>query len=832
MSISRYDNFEVQQGINDTFLWRIGSRAFYSQHVVTLTPGSYNAIALAEHITERLNASTLLGAYKGDGSVGTPGWVCNYLPAGGVPTRDNAGFDITYNQTLVLEDDINANLLKWTPRYNRRGLQAVFQVVPPVGGGVNSGEQLLTMGATPPLGDPAVLFEAPSLNTSACFTGDRSIFSNGGRIYVDVAPIAVISGANFEASPVLITRDGEDTVVSTWTPDPNRPNGWQYSVAVPSGGIGTLTVGTSAGTNYQQGEGCLLFAETGAGGGALAVATVTAGGAISALAIIPGEEGQGCDAGDIVRVIGENSGSDDAMFVVATETSATSFAAILPEGILATASTTDEPVGNLGLWTGVFVVASRGATAFLDEIDLGEYRDNGALYVLNDGMRLSHEVQNALAPFNMAFATAYPPCRLGFARNKLVTAFQSTPLNPNAAVTDDGDDGMDTMITLRNNPGLDGVFFDLAQMTTSGRRYPQPGWRVRNPLVKDLDPIAMPPLPSGAASWTTFQYGVSSIRMNIEVQGNGTKTGGVNIEILHNAAGGATAFTENQTLCSTGQTASPQNDLLGNFVQNIKEQHYPLRPVIFATPGYGFDSIPAVYTLGGVVDPILTTQSMELIGVAPDAIDEALQAQANPLVLSSLFKFGPAAGASQDPIHALNPQDAEPRLANAAELLGMEPIWTFPQGSATRTVASDAEKALVRNSVQPTIHVELTDFNIESWSGESSDCGRAVAIVPSEQWGVDRDTGVLHYSAPYPIPIDLNVNTTQPFYSLQCRLRNPDGTLVSTLANPTCVTLRVGETEESRQQRVMTRAMKELASAVAERQDSLISTMNSTLPRL
>jgi hypothetical protein len=105
----------------------------------------------------------------------------------------------------------------------------------------------------------------------------------------------------------------------------------------------------------------------------------------------------------------------------------------------------------------------------------------------------------------------------------------------------------------------------------------------------------------------------------------------------------------------------------------------------------------------------------------------------------------------------------------------MEPVWTFLSGQPTRTIQSDpADKDLERNSVQPTIHVELTDFNIESWSGESSDCDRAAAIVPSERWEEDCDTGVLHYNAPYSIPIDLNVPTTQPYYSLQCRLRNPD----------------------------------------------------------
>jgi hypothetical protein len=495
------------------------------------------------------------------------------------------------------------------------------------------------------------------------------------------------------------------------------------------------------------------------------------------------------------------------------------------------ASTTDAPVSDVDLWTAAFVVDSRGASAYLDEIDRGEYIDTDELYVLGDGRKLSHGNQNGLQPFQIAFASAYPSTRLGFARNKLITAFQSTPLNPRASVTHDHD-GMDMMFTLRNQEALDGVHFDLAQMTTNRhRRYPKPGWREGNVLLRDLDPTAMPALPSQAASWTTFQYGVSTIRMLIEIQGNGTKTGGVVCEILHNAGGGAAAFVESETLCSTGDQTATGNALVSNFTKNIKEEFYPLRPVIFATPGYGFNQIPATYTLGGIVDPILTTQNMQLVGVAPDAVDDGLQAQADPLVLSSLFKFGPGS-ASNDPVHALDARDAEPRLANAASLLGMEATWTYAAGQQTRTVESDPEKDLERNSVQPTIHVEMTDFNIESFSGESSDCGRAVAIVPSEQWASDSDTGVLHYIAPYPIAIDLNIPTTQPYYSLQCRLRNPDGTLVSTLANPTCVTLRVGETDESRQQRVMTRAMRELASAVGDKQDSKISTMNSELPRL
>jgi hypothetical protein len=349
-------------------------------------------------------------------------------------TRDKPGFDITYNQTLIEEDSTNADLLKWVPRYNRRGLQATFQPDP------TTGTQLLTMGPEPPtLGNPSVLFQAPTLNTSACFTGDRSIFSNGGRIYVDVLPIAVIDGpnANFPVSPVLISRDGEGTVESsTWTADAGLPNGWQFEIDTPTGtGISTVTAlpagaimdpflgqnvvptnggalytagmegvvaqlpistgvgatyhvlavdaaangaatlmkllqrgsgyvatspgsnvgllphqpplssitaefdilavsGVAGGTSYTQGEICTLFAVTGVGQSALATATAVAAGAITALTITEGEEGEGYQVGDIVRVLGSVSNSQDALFVVTTTMSTTTYAALLPDGIL------------------------------------------------------------------------------------------------------------------------------------------------------------------------------------------------------------------------------------------------------------------------------------------------------------------------------------------------------------------------------------------------------------------------------------------------------------------------------------------------------------------
>lgn len=126
--------------------------------------------------------------------------------------------------------------------------------------------------------------------------------------------------------------------------------------------------------------------------------------------------------------------------------------------------------------------------------------------------------------------------------------------------------------------------------------------------------------------------------------------------------------------------------------------------------------------------------------------------------------------------------------------------------------------------------MELPDFNIKSWSGESSDSGRAVAVIPKEQWTTDESTGILHYMAQYPIPIDLNLPTVKPFYQLSARLRQPDGKLADDLLNPTELCLKIGETEESRQQKVMNKAMDRLGMMISNRQDAAISTMTEGLP--
>ena len=71
--------------------------------------------------------------------------------------------------------------------------------------------------------------------------------------------------------------------------------------------------------------------------------------------------------------------------------------------------------------------------------------------------------------------------------------------------------------------------------------------------------------------------------------------------------------------------------------------------------------------------------------------------------------------------------------------------------------------------------------------------------------------------------IDLNLPFSKPFYSLQCRLRDLDGRLVQGLDHSTELVLLVGTSEESKQAKVMNKAMDRLANLVANRQEAKIS---------
>ena len=105
-------------------------------------------------------------------------------------------------------------------------------------------------------------------------------------------------------------------------------------------------------------------------------------------------------------------------------------------------------------------------------------------------------------------------------------------------------------------------------------------------------------------------------------------------------------------------------------------------------------------------------------------------------------------------------------------------------------------------------------------------------MIPKEQWTTDSKTGTLQYVAPYPIPIDLNIPHNMVTNEINARLRQPSGEIANDLINPTEICLRLTESDESKQQRVMNNAMRQMSSFQSNIQDAKISNFNNNMPKI
>jgi len=204
-----------------------------------------------------------------------------------------------------------------------------------------------------------------------------------------------------------------------------------------------------------------------------------------------------------------------------------------------------------------------------------------------------------------------------------------------------------------------------------------------------------------------------------------------------------------------------------------------------------------------------------------------------------MFKFGLLVGnqifngnfTSAGP-NQITTVDANPNIANLAITLGFENGYSFQNGSATNPVQTADTSAPFTDIITPSLHVELPDFNIKSYSGESSDRGKAICVIPKEQWTTDSKLGTLHYIAPYPLPIKLNVANRQPFYQISARIRQPDGKLADDLINPSQITLKLDRSAEAKQEDALKGALRMFQSVNANNQDSKISNFGSGNPLL
>ena len=433
--------------------------------------------------------------------------------------------------------------------------------------------------------------------------------------------------------------------------------------------------------------------------------------------------------------------------------------------------------------------------------------------------------------FVPTYVKNYGSTSIGFVRNDLVTGRTKYPNDSNATFSLQKSD-CDMVFEVVSDPDSLGILTSLTQMNNTGSvSYPTPGWRnFKTVFSTKPDSWNSDLSVSKPDNWTSFTYGIDSIKISYTVTNFRTMI----LTIGHDNAGDG-IFTEEVILLKTGQEGMNSKRL----TLNVREVFYPLRPIVMMSRGSSFDG--RSLRLSGRMDSQELTQDNSVLknndsGTTP--LDTFSDAEYNfedsfgagaDMTLSSMFKFNTISQSQVIPgtepmtVNQIRPQDLQPNIANVSNIFGFENLYNFPSGNASNSIATSSGRVPITQILEPSLHIELPDFNIESWSGESGDSTKSIAIIPREQWTTDAKKGTLHWQSQYPLPVELNLTETKMLYTLTARIREPSGELVKDLINPTELTLRIGETAESRQQRIMDKAFERIAGVVSNRQDALIS---------
>ena len=464
----------------------------------------------------------------------------------------------------------------------------------------------------------------------------------------------------------------------------------------------------------------------------------------------------------------------------------------------------------------------------------------------------TRKVTRPVAPFTPVFKLNYGRSGVGWVRNDLVTGRTKYPGDPNAtfSVTPTLSDAnptvldSDLLFDVRSNLTSDDIEVDLYQMNNSGTaNYPAPGWRTGK-VVFSTRPgdwtgdLTRTPATTPAA-WLNFTYGTDHIQIKVSVTGIRTMA----CTIAHDTAGDGT-FIEERTLIKSAQTGMGGQSL----TLNAREVFYPLRPIVRLSRGSTFDG-RTLKVVGSMDTQDVNPADANLRSEGGGEVETWQDGDPTPQVgdgadppnatkFSALFKFG-SIDESQVVEQGTNPtvnqisrRDLQPNIGSIQNVFGFENVYSYASGNATNATVTESGRVPSTQILEPSLHVELPDFNIQSWSGESGDSTKAIAVIPREQWTTDATKGSLHWQSQYPQPVELNLTETRMLYTLQARIREPSGELVKDLINPTELTLRIGETEESRQQRVMDKAMDRLTGALSNRQDQRISDIGAGMPRV
>lgn len=479
-----------------------------------------------------------------------------------------------------------------------------------------------------------------------------------------------------------------------------------------------------------------------------------------------------------------------------------------------------------------FYNPTRGVWADGDNGGRGtEVANTGSFYILQGGIPFS------VAQGNVGMGKTIS----GYVRNYLYKGRTNYPGDVNADILKTSPDGFDITVTCEDNAARDGVLFSLGKMVQNqGIEFPNPNWRNNSALVagfETLDPetdFTTLPAISGVtpSNWASYTYGTDHIKIRVAI----SKVLQIQIYLSHDTAGD-NVFIEEQFVRRTGDS--------NGFNTTLKEKFYPLRPVVAV--GRGNQYFASRYILKGkyddteIVNPNFEVANANTVlhkGEDVELADEsetvtvspAVAVPANAMTVSALYKFGEVYASDTGgvpPEGGLNVNDLTPD-GSINNLIGFNRLYNFNSGQTSNGVTSTNNP--ITNIAEPTLSLELPDFNIKGANGNTGDSMRVIAVVPKEELNTNEKTGTLHYYPTFPIMIDLNLPQEQIFYDLNAILRLPDGRVANDLINPTEITLLFKEGEESKQRRMLKEQAQMISSMVGNKQQAMIGGIGSGNP--
>ena len=350
--------------------------------------------------------------------------------------------------------------------------------------------------------------------------------------------------------------------------------------------------------------------------------------------------------------------------------------------------------------------------------------------------------------------------------------------------------------------------------------FPNANWRTQSSYI--FQDLGLPQFNTrGATDWTSFNINnKDSIQMTIDIRG----ITGLRVLVSHDTQGD-NIFIEEQVLAdSTVAIGQP-----AKITSRIKENHYPLRPVYAISDGgwYGNDLI--VSDVSGIFDTKENVPNMLILMEHEPETEEELNAVPTVLTKPALYKTGyitvDSIGNGENQIPAL---DYAGEQGNMADIMGFKSFYVFASGQTSNPIESS--KPPVDNISEPSLLLELFDFNITGHNGNTGDRSKVIAVIPKEELTSGATKGVLHYYPNFPVFIDLNMPEDKTFYDLNALLRAPDGTIANDLVNPTEITLMIRESEETRQRKLMVEQAEILASVMTNRNATKINQLGVNNP--